>query len=61
MVLNLRGGATKQEMAALDEALQKCRRKKAAPKVLKAKKYCGTLKLKEDPLVIQKRLRDEWE
>ncbi len=24
------------------------------------KKYCGTLKLKEDPLAIQKRLRDEW-
>ncbi|WP_185154396.1 hypothetical protein [Fulvivirga sp. M361] len=24
-------------------------------------KYCGVIKLKEDPLVIQKRLRDEWE
>jgi hypothetical protein len=24
------------------------------------RKYCGVLKLKEDPLVIQKRLRDEW-
>jgi hypothetical protein len=23
-------------------------------------KYCGVLKLKEDPLVIQKKLRDEW-
>ncbi len=23
-------------------------------------KYCGVIKLKEDPLAIQKRLRDEW-
>jgi hypothetical protein len=25
-----------------------------------AKKYCGTIKLKEQPLTIQKQLRDEW-
>ncbi len=25
------------------------------------RKYCGVIKLKEDPLAIQKRLRDEWE
>ena len=30
-------------------------------KVLKAKKYLGTIKLKESPLKIQKELRDEWE
>ena len=24
-------------------------------------KYCRIIKLKEDPLLIQKRLRDEWE
>lgn len=23
-------------------------------------KFCGVIKLKEDPLVIQKKLRDEW-
>lgn len=23
-------------------------------------KYCGVIKLKKDPLVIQKELRDEW-
>ena len=28
---------------------------------LDAYEYCGTLKLKEDALAIQKRLRDEWE
>lgn len=26
-----------------------------------AKKFCGVLKLEEDALAIQKRLRDEWE
>lgn len=26
-----------------------------------AKKFCGVLKVDEDALVIQKRLRDEWE
>lgn len=24
-------------------------------------KYCGTIKLKEDPLLIQKKLRNEWQ
>ena len=24
-------------------------------------KFCGVLKLKEDPLAIQKKLRDEWQ
>lgn len=31
-----------------------------AGKLLKAAKYCGVLKLREDPLVYQKRVRDEW-
>ena len=26
-----------------------------------AYKYCGKVKLKADPLIIQKNLRDEWE
>jgi hypothetical protein len=30
-------------------------------KKFNAHKYCGIIKLKEDPLVIQKRMRDEWE
>ena len=29
-------------------------------KGLDAKKYCGILKIEDDPLKIQKRLRDEW-
>ena len=30
-------------------------------KKLDSKKYVGILNLKEDPLVIQRRMRDEWE
>ncbi len=33
----------------------------AVEKSVDTKKYCGVLKLKEDALSIQKRLRDEWE
>ncbi|MBK8549788.1 MAG: hypothetical protein IPL53_01505 [Ignavibacteria bacterium] len=29
-------------------------------KVLDAKKFCGVIKLKEDPVKIQRRLRNEW-
>lgn len=37
------------------------RREKAViGKGVDTKKFCGLLKLKEDPLAIQKRLRDEW-
>jgi len=34
---------------------------KLVPKGINAKKYYGKLKLKEDPIQIQKRLRNEWE
>lgn len=30
-------------------------------KGLDAKKYCGKLIIKEDPIKLQRRLRDEWE
>ena len=34
--------------------------KRITLKGLDAKKYCGILKIEDDPLKIQKRLRDEW-
>lgn len=37
------------------------RQKNALEKGVDTKKFCGVLKLKEDPLAIQKRLRDEWQ
>ncbi|HUZ59613.1 MAG TPA: hypothetical protein VMU83_12600 [Hanamia sp.] len=30
------------------------------PKGANTLKYCGIIKLKEDPLLIQKKLRNEW-
>jgi len=35
-------------------------RKLKQGKKLDAKKFCGTVKWKEDGLVAQKRMRDEW-
>lgn len=44
------------------QKIKRIRRKKDdMPKGANILKYCGILKLKESPLAIQKRLRDEWE
>jgi hypothetical protein len=53
MVLILKKGASKQKMTAIMKKLQK-------KKGVDTKKYCGSVKLKEDALLIQKQLRDEW-
>lgn len=53
MVLQLKKGASKRRMNTI---LNKLKKKKGVD----TKKYCGTIKLKEDPLAIQKKLRDEW-
>jgi hypothetical protein len=37
------------------------RQKSVIWKGVDTKKFCGLLKLKEDPLLIQNRLRDEWQ
>lgn len=37
------------------------RQKNAVEKGAATKKFCGVIKLKEDALTIQKRLRDEWD
>lgn len=58
MGLVLRRGATKKEIEAIERKLYRERR---ASTGFNAKKYNGVLKLKEDPLSIQKKLRDEWE
>jgi hypothetical protein len=36
------------------------KKKKLEKKGVDTLKYCGVITLDEDPLVIQKRLRDEW-
>jgi hypothetical protein len=54
MVLVLKKGATKKEMDNISAKLP-------VTKGVNTKKYCGVIKLKEDPLVIQKQMRDEWQ
>ena len=53
MVLVLKKGATKKEMLTLEKKLEK-------PRGIDTRKYCGVIKLKNDPLEIQKQMRDEW-
>jgi len=57
MVLILKKGATKKDIEAIEKTLYK----QNAALGFNAKKYNGVLKLEEDPLVIQSKLRDEWE
>jgi len=57
MVLILKKGASKKDIEAIEKKLYK---EKALPG-FNAKKYNGLIKLKEDPLSIQKKLRNEWE
>lgn len=57
MVLVLKKGATKEEIAELEKKLYRAE----STGGFNAKKYNGVLKMQEDPLVIQQQLRDEWE
>ncbi len=59
MVITISGSSSQEE---IQQALKKLNKNNAAKskKRFDAFKYCGVIKLKEDPLVIQKRMRDEW-
>ena len=54
MVVVIKQGSSKK---VISEALKKLRNKRG----FDAKKYLGIIKLKEDPLSIKKKMRDEWE
>jgi hypothetical protein len=56
MVTIIRNGESKDKIKTLLE--QRVKQKKR--KKIDLKKYCGILNLKEDPLAMQKRWRDEW-
>jgi hypothetical protein len=53
MVTIIKKGASK---SSIKQLLQKIQVKKG----IEAYKYCGVIKLKQHPLVIQKLVRDEW-
>ncbi|MBV6441370.1 MAG: hypothetical protein EPGJADBJ_03054 [Saprospiraceae bacterium] len=42
------------------EEIKKALERLPSGKRLQAKKYSGAIKLREDPLKYQKRIRDEW-
>jgi hypothetical protein len=58
MVILLKKNANEQDIAAIREKLKSLPHQK---KGVDTKKYCGVIKLKEDPLLIQKKMRDEWQ
>lgn len=53
MVHILKKGASKREIENINKKLSKVAG-------VNTKKYCGQIKLKEDPMEIQKMMRDEW-
>ncbi len=53
MVTIIKKGASK---SSIKQLLQKIQVKKG----IDAYKYCGVIKLKQHPILIQKILRDEW-
>jgi len=56
MVMTIKRGASKKIISQrLTEIYS------TAKKGFEASKFCGVLQLEEDPLSIQKRLRNEWE
>lgn len=57
MVTVLKSGATKSSIQTILKKLGAQRSKKG----FEAHKFCGVLKINEDALTIQRRLRDEWE
>jgi len=57
MVLVLKKGATKKDIEEIEKILYK----EKSSGGFNAKKYNGIMSLKEDPLTIQKNLRNEWE
>jgi len=60
MVIVIKRGMTKKQIdmqLAKLRAGRGMRKKRSIPDI---RQFVGTIKLKEDPLVIQKRMRDEW-
>ena len=55
MVTTIKKGTSREKIRA---ALKKRTLKIKGPDL---KKYCGSILLNEDPLVVQKVLRDEWD
>jgi hypothetical protein len=55
MVVVLKKGMKKED---IEKLLKKTKRK---TKGFNSKKHCGIISIKEDPVEIQRKMRDEWE
>jgi len=55
MVTKVKKGMPKKEIDSLLEKHKNSRKRKTD-----LKKYCGVIDLKEDPILTQKKLRNEW-
>lgn len=63
MVIVITSRSTKAEIAAALKKLelQKTDRRRKSKKSFDALRYCGVIKLKQDPMDLQKQWRNEWE
>ena len=63
MVITITSSSTKAEIAAALKKLelQKVNRRYPSKKLFDAQRYCGVIKLKQDPLQLQKKWRNEWD
>jgi preprotein translocase subunit Sss1 len=62
MIVTITSNSTIKEIESAIRKLEKGLKVARKPKKdFDALKYCGVIKLKEDPIDIQKKMRDEWE
>ena len=54
-------GMTKAQITALWKRINAGRVRRSSKPLPDIWKFCGVIKLKEDPMVIQQRMRDEWD
>ena len=58
MVTIIKKGTSKEKIKSL---MKQRHKSKPERRKIDLQKYCGTISLKEDPLELQKKWRDEWQ
>jgi len=53
-------GMTRKQIDALWKKIRTGKRKRTTSPVPDLWQFCGVIRLKEDPRIIQQRMRDEW-
>jgi len=63
MVITITSRSTKAEIEKALKKLegQRMKRRRKSKKAFNALDYCGVLRLKQDPMQLQKQWRNEWE